>query len=356
MLGLGALLAGAWICVWLARRDRDQHLDRLGRELPDIELRDLADLHELAARTGKEWRNAPPSARDISLRVRIAGGAGGAPCYLKASRMRIDAADLIPERYAILRRPERHRPTADQPPSWWRGTDPGWGPPAWWSPPPNGRALCSFAQQADGRWLGEYVHFDPVAGWLHYWEFCRSDVAPDTAPPALVIDLVAQQLGRSLIAEQTPPDADGWLHVQARTASTLGLPATLLPPGLGSVDAMLHPDPKRPRYILTLHGVDAATAQQLLVDLPLVALAADTPAPGMWRHALPSFGGDHRLPSWFVAGPGPRWTHVRLDLASGGVERARWVAHDPARQRLLVWDWEEPEALDLPGPGPSTGE
>ena len=114
-----------------------------------------------------------------------------------------------------------------------------------------------------------------------------------------------------------------------------------MPGGVTAIDALMLPVAGGHRYLLAVHGLDAAEAAALNGEYPLRAQSRTTPPPlAQWPFALPPSG----LPAWFAPGPGPRGHHSLIQVGSGLVEAGRWAAYDPVTRTAYAWDWEGPAA------------
>lgn len=224
--------------------------------------------------------------------------------------------------------------------------------PAWWMPA-IGRSRCYAAPTPEGG-RGIFASYDPAQQRLTAWILTRSDWRP--VPPAdggrAGADELVTALEQTLRAAGHPLDGAGWLVAIAVEPARCGLTPERLPPGLTRIDAALLPVKGGHRYLLTLSGLDEATARTLAVHPPLRPLPDDGPPPlARWSFAAQPGA---RLPSWFAPGPGWRGHHSLVRLGSGTVEAGRWAAYDRTARTLFVWDWEgpvvQPPTAELGGP------
>lgn len=331
---LVAVLAGIWLGLLLLR---GTHLERARERIPET----LRDLHiidgsgeDFAAAGRPLGTGAPRDWSAIHWREYEAGNGD----YLLALRCRIGPVQ-VDQVYDL---PPGHRqPVNDRPPSewpWFRTGVPAtspWRLPDWWAPAGDESAILTRPDTAGGS-IGWFINYERASETLHLWQWRRADWPQPPPHPHLTADLLVQSLSEDLVSRRHPVDANGWLNAPA-----VEVPpgeAGIQPPGLVRVDAAIKPTPGDHRYLLTFHGLDAATAEVVLADTPLRRLPADSPPPvDRWDFARQPAG----LPSWFTPGPGPRWCHHLLRPGPGTVAGARWAAYDPARRRLYVWDWAE---------------
>lgn len=347
-----SMIAGLWLCLWVADLWRDDGVTVAAEHLPDIELVDVAPERIRALGDG-EWRVLAPSSESVSLRQYAVyrPDPDGRPTdngFVIYLRQRLAPEDVNAERYPMLARPARRRSRDELPPDWFplvADQDRPWRTPAWWKPQADsGVGLYEAEAGPEGQWLGQYLHYDRGSGWFHLWQWRRLGVEPPPSPlQHLVVDLLAQDLARVLIARQHPADADGWLLATGLTPALFPQLADSWPPSLQRIDSCLLPLQDRHRYLLVLSGIDEVSAEALLGELPMRRLPDDAPPPN-WTFAAPRSAAGVGPPSWFDPGAGPRWGYALLRPRDGLVETARWAAYDRAARQLAVWDWQAIEA------------
>jgi len=330
-VGCGVVI-GAWAIGWRTARSGGDG----GRgTMPDflVEEATPAQLARLGYRlSGKE----PRSWSAISLRA----------YQDERGTVTLVRCHIDPEEVAMLFRfPEgSRRPAQDAPPRDWPWGAPGdpFAVPAWWRP--HGGQSRIYERLAGPALAGLFANYEPATRTLHFWQWLRSDwrVVRHSPLQGLVADELAMALAE--VCRGSPPASpDGWLQATALKPSACGLPAGRLPLSVTAIDAAMLPLQHRHRYLLAVHGLDAAQAAALAGEQPLRALPADGPPPlPRWGFAaLP--GAAAALPAWFNPGHGPRFAHCLLALGSGKVEAGRWVAYDAQAATLFVWDWEGPQ-------------
>jgi hypothetical protein len=345
-----AVGAGILIGVELVgRRAGHEAGERERAAWPDLSIEDASPT-ELAKHGFRLTGREPSSWSEIS--VRLYQDQRG---IVTLVRCRVDpgeAATLISFPVGS-RRPERDEPPADWP--WGTAGDP-FRVPDWWRPR-GGQSRCYERLDPAGLPSGIFANYDPASRLLHFWQWQRSDWTVRRTSPLehLVADELAATVASTLRAAGQPADAAGWMHAVGLEPGACGLPAGRMPAAVTRVDAALLPVAGRHRFLLAVHGLDEDAAWRLVAEQPLRELPADGPPPvERWAHAaLPASAaaGAPTVPAWFAPGPGPRRAHCLIAIGSGAVEAGRWVAYDPARRVLFVWDWEDrppqPPAADL---------
>lgn len=326
----------AFVTHTLAQSRGAQADARARRGRPDVTLVD-ATPEQLATAGYRLSEKSPKTWRDIS--VRLFEDDHGVVNFLRC-RIAADEAQGLVVFPADARRSGDDRPPAD----WPRGAegDP-FRVPAWWQPVGNiSRFAESFAPGSPAR--GIYANYDAATGWYHCWTWSRRDVTilrPDPLT-GLVSDELASGLADLALRSGWPSDADGWLRKEGLGLLECGPLAKRLPASVERVDARLLPLGGQHRYFFRVVGLDAATARQIIGEVPVRDLVADGAAPAeRWQAAVPPGG----MPPWFAPGAGPRWAYCLVRVGDGAVERGRWAAYVVAERALYVWDWDGPAAL-----------
>jgi hypothetical protein len=326
------LVGGLWL---VGKRAADASADHERQGWADLSFEHLA-AGELASHgfhlTGKE----PASWSDISMRT-----CDDARGTINAVRCRIAPADVT-RLFAFpagSRRPANDRPPADWP--WGDAADPA-RIPTWWRPSTGG-AVQSRMYEDPRRGAGIFASYDGATSTLHFWTWQRAGWRPTRPSPLdhLVADELATAVARASRNLGRTPDAAGWIHVTGFAPQDCGLPAGRMPGGVTTIDALMLPVAGGHRYLLAVHGLDAAQAAALNGEYPLRELLPTLlPPTSKWPFALPASG----LPTWFAPGPGQRGHHCLIQVGSGLVESGRWAAYDPATRTAFSWDWEGPTA------------
>lgn len=338
---VGVLLIGVWFGIQFLDATRTLEEPRL-LELHDV---DLAGLYQ---HFPAEQLPLPEGTQHISTRYRLLPDPDGQyqvvwRMQLPLNHVRDTTAHMVAN---LLGSGARLRPYEDLPPEWWPTfrdqPDHQFRLPEWFDPQGSQALVQYFADPNSDQIVGDYVNIDPATGWLHYWRWRMRGVALPPSPlDRLTADTLVLHLAARAAERKVEPIEDGWLQLHTRDSADLEVAGNLVPPDLQGVDAWYQSATRT--YLLVFHGVGEETAAAMVGERALWPLPDDGPVPvEQWSWALPPVtdaDGNRRLPSWFAPGPGPRWAHSQVVPGAGTVERARWVAYDPAARALFVWDW-----------------
>ncbi|MDA3959277.1 MAG: hypothetical protein PF961_00680 [Planctomycetota bacterium] len=350
MMAAMAVLLGVWLMMFIYKEVKDDRLQELPAELPDLEYVDLSP-DELYAQPGfKPHEGGPKTWDHISLRM-YAGEAG---TYTRFLRCTIDADEVErTNRDAFRDDMHRMREPNEGPPPWWpglaqdetnaavatdAGTDPvmnPWTVPSWWAPGTEGIGTWWTVPDGD-TYIGVYLHYEPETRLMHVWEWRR--MQDEVTPPehlygVAVADAIASGLSQLLVDQGHPAVFGDWLHAPDFDPAPLKPRIYGLPDELRSIDGLFRPL-ERMRYLMVLRGLSRDQAELILGEVPMREGEADSPPPADWDFARPK-----ELPAWWSPGPGPRWHYTLARPGSGIIEEARWASWDESKQALYIWDW-----------------